>query len=47
MLKKAKDQDGSLHRRLRDLYNGTKPTAIRFRYALLAFDLAHRRCSSW
>jgi voltage-gated potassium channel len=40
MLKTAKDRDGALQRRLRELYNGTKPTAIRFRYALLAFDLA-------
>jgi voltage-gated potassium channel len=40
MLKTAKDRDGALQRRLRELYNGTKPTAVRFRYALLAFDLA-------
>jgi voltage-gated potassium channel len=40
MLEKAKDQDGSPHRRLRELYIGTKPDGIRFRYALLAFDLA-------
>ena len=38
--KDAKDKDGALHRRLRELYNGREPDAVRFRYALLAFDLA-------
>jgi voltage-gated potassium channel len=39
MLTGAKDQDDSLHRRLRELYNGRKPSGIRFRYALLVFDV--------
>ncbi len=39
MQKMANDNDGSLHRRLREYYNGKSAAAIRFRYALLAFDV--------
>lgn len=35
----AKHREGSLHWRLRELYNTDRPDAVRFRYALLAFDL--------
>jgi hypothetical protein len=34
------ERRGSLHRRLCELYIGSKLDGIRFRYALLAFDLA-------
>jgi hypothetical protein len=30
---------GALRQRLRELYTGTSPAALRFRYGLLVFDL--------